>query len=148
MTAINHALTGSLIGLAVHQPLLAIPAAFLSHIVCDIIPHYGNAKDEWIASRGFRNYLALDALLCVLLVVLLAASRPSGWALAAVCAFVATSPDFLWISKFVAARRGQHHTFNRLEKFLADIQWFQRPIGAFVEMVWFVGASVLLLQML
>ena len=57
---------------------------------------------------------------------------------------VAASPDFLSIRRFVAVRRGKRFVYNKLELFLKKIQWFERPIGAIVEVVWFVGAVVLL----
>ena len=41
MTATNHALSGALIGLAVMQPILALPLAFVSHFMLDAVPHFG-----------------------------------------------------------------------------------------------------------
>jgi hypothetical protein len=101
-----------------------------------------------LQSKSFARYLALDAALCVLLVACLAAIQPSFWLLAAVCAFVATSPDLLWIRKFVFARTHRRFNPGRIERFLSDIQWFQRPIGALVELAWLAGAAVLLWQFL
>lgn len=143
MTATNHALTGAIIGLTVHNPLIALPAALLSHVVCDAIPHYGGRKAD-IVSKGFVRYLLTDAALCGVLVLVLFFSGSHSWLLAAVCAFVAASPDFLWIRMFRAARQNRPFHRTALEKFLGDIQWFQRPIGAFVEVAWFVGAIALL----
>jgi hypothetical protein len=147
VTATNHALTGALIGLTVHNPWLALPAALLSHLVCDIIPHFGvDASDAWVKTARFTRYLLLDFAGCVVLVMILAMLRPEYWLLASICAFVATSPDLLWIRKFVLLRKGKQFERNLLEAFLGNIQWFQRPIGALVEAVWFVGAVVLLWQ--
>lgn len=143
MTATNHALTGAIIGLTVHNPLIALPAALLSHVVCDIIPHYGRDADS-IKTNGFVTYLLIDAALCGLLVLVLIFSGVSYWWLGALCAFVATSPDFLWIRKFRDARAGRPFRPSRLERFLAEIQWFQRPIGGFVELVW-LGATITIL---
>lgn len=148
MTATNHALTGALIGLTVHNPWIALPAAFCSHIICDIIPHFGVSNEYWLRSKSFARYLLTDAALCVLLVLSLAIFQPSFWLLAAVCAFVATSPDLLWIRKFVFARARRTFQAGRLEAFLSNIQWFQRPIGGFVELAWFGAATVLLWQFL
>jgi hypothetical protein len=147
MTATNHAITGALIGLIVGQPLIALPAAFLSHFVCDAIPHYGNAKVPlWSAS--FKRMLVVDASLCVVLVAVLVDRHPLHWLLAAVCAFLATSPDLYWIRRF---KYGIHHkrvlaTNSKLDHFLGSdgIQWFQRPIGAVVELAWFVSGVSLL----
>lgn len=147
MTAANHALTGALIGLTVHNPWIALPIALCSHIVCDIIPHFGRER-EWLKKPSFTRYLTLDATLCILLVGLLFALQPAYWLLAAVCAFVATSPDLLWIRQFMLARTGKSCKPNMVESFLGWIQWFQRPLGALVELAWFIGASVLLWQFL
>ncbi len=144
MIATNHALTGALIGLTVHNPLIALPAAIASHLICDAIPHYGRQAEDAITTRGFAIYLVVDAFFCGVLVLVLALSNAAYWPLAAVCAFLAASPDFLSIPKFVAARRGQIFTPNQLETFLKNIQWFERPIGAFVEAAWLVGAVALL----
>lgn len=147
MTATNHALTGALIGLTVGNPWVAVPVAFMSHFVCDAIPHYGNGNVP-VWGKPFRIMLLLDALLCVGLVGTLAYSHPSHWLLASMCAFLATSPDFLWIRRFIYARKHKRNLtkFNRLEILLGDkgIQWFQRPIGALVEVAWTVGGVVLL----
>lgn len=146
MLAINHALTGSLIGLSVGQPAVAIPIAFVSHFICDAIPHFGSAAPVW--SRRFKAMLGTDALVCILLVVLLAIVQPVHWQLAAVCAFVAASPDFLWVRKFIYGNRHKREslTLSRIDRFLGSegIQWFQRPIGGLVEAAWFLGAATIL----
>ena len=143
MIALNHALTGALIGLSVHNPALALPAAFLSHFILDMVPHFG-AKPELTKTRGFVVYLALDACSCILLVGILFASHHPHWLQASVAAFLAASPDFLWIRMFLAARAKQAIQLSKLEKLLIGIQWFERPIGIVVEAVWAVGAAVLL----
>lgn len=144
MVAINHATTGALIGLSVTNPLLAIPAAVLSHFALDALPHYGSEKSGFIGTKKFSVMLGVDALLCVLLVVFLALTQPHYWLLGVVCAFMAAAPDFLWLPKYLAARSGKTHTPTRFDIFAARIQWFQRPIGAVVEVAWFVAAIALL----
>lgn len=147
MTAVNHALTGTVIGLVVGEPLIALPAALASHFVCDALPHFGSniAPAARLKTKNFRNYLIVEALLCLLLVVGLAIFHPENWLLAAVCAFLATSPDLLWINKYLKVRRGKHWKRNAYERFAGDIQWFERPIGAVVEAAWFVAALILIL---
>lgn len=145
MTATNHAVTGALIGLLIGQPAIALPAAFLSHFVMDGLPHYGSSDS--LASVKFKVMLLLDAGACVALVLLLVASHPAHWLLAATCAFLAASPDFLWIRKFAQAHKMPARPYrpNRLENWLGPrLQWFQRPIGAFVELAWLVGTGLLL----
>lgn len=146
MTATNHALTGAIIGLAVGNPAIAIPAAFVSHFVCDALPHYGSAEPapKLLKTNGFRNYLLVEAALCGLLVVTLALARPAHWWVAAICAFAAASPDFFWINKYLTMRAGRVWHPNRFSRFARDIQWFQRPLGAVVEAVWFAAAIAIL----
>src|SRR4051812_30696538 len=108
MTAPNHAIAGALIGLSLGgTPLAALLLAFLSHFALDALPHYDPPGDEVtrLSSRRFRVELYAQALLCVIVVIVLASSQRSGWLLAACCAFVATSPDLLWLPKFLAVRR-------------------------------------------
>lgn len=150
MTATNHALTGAVIGLVVGQPLLAVPLAIGSHFVCDALPHFKVNLPEKVLlkTRGFRNYLIADASLCVLLVATLAIFQPQHWLLASVCAFMATSPDLLWLNKYLKIRRGKHWKRSSFAQFASSIQWFQRPIGAVVEVAWFVAALIILVPFL
>jgi hypothetical protein len=145
MRAINHALTGAVIGLSVSDPVIAMPVAFLSHFALDGLPHFGERKKDH-GSKNFRDLLILDALLCFGLVLLLAIWQPKHWLLAGSCAFLATSPDFMWVGKYLRARAGrkEHVAKNVVIRFHGKIQWFERPIGLFVELAW-APAMVLLL---
>lgn len=150
MTATNHALTGALIGLIIGEPLIAIPAAIASHFICDSIPHYGSADtpEKVLKTNRFRNYLVIEALLCFSLVVVLAVARPDNWLLACFCAFFAASPDLLWIPRYIKTRTGKKWHPGGFSAFAAGIQWFQRPIGAVVEIAWFLGCLALLVPFL
>jgi hypothetical protein len=145
--AINHALTGTLIGLAVGQPVIAVPVALASHYVCDVIPHYGASlsKLDEMKSSLFKRLLYVDALLCFGLVVLLALFQPPDWQLAAICAFVAASPDFASLGKFMSANAHKPLKSNAYIKFADRIQWFERPIGAIVEVIWAVAMIALIM---
>lgn len=146
MRAINHALTGAIIGLTIESPVVAMPAAFLSHYVMDAIPHYdydGDRSGRWIGSKRFALVLILDAGLCFLVVVMLALFRPSHWVNAAACAFLAALPDAFSFMRFRHIRNNEPHIPNRYERFASKIQWFERPIGAVVEITWFFAAVAL-----
>ncbi len=154
MRAINHALTGAIIGLAIGEPLIAVPAAVASHFVMDAIPHHGDsgnqkARLEMVRSNFFRQLLYADAFLCFCLVLLLATNRPAHWFLAAVCAFAAAAPDLLSFNLYRRALSGKGLQPRTLYgKFASKIQWFERPIGAVVEVTWFVAALLFLLPFL
>jgi hypothetical protein len=139
MTAINHSLTGALIGLTVADPVAAVPIAFLSHFVLDSVPHFGfgnQAVSDKGVQRIFINYLIVDTILCFALVAVLLLSRPVHWPLAIICAFLAASPDLFSFNRFYKFLRGLPWKPNIYSKFAGGIQWFERPIGIVVEAVW------------
>jgi hypothetical protein len=144
VTAPNHALTGAVIGLTVHEPWLAAPLAFLSHYVCDAIPHYDPAvsdKDGRIFTKEFLwVQLIAGGILCFALVVLLALTRPQYWLLAACCAFLAASPDLFWLPRYVHAVRTRKDDlkWNWSLRFHAFIQWKTAPRYAWLEAAWFI----------
>lgn len=149
MTATNHAITGATIGVIVGEPLIAMPAAFLSHFVCDAIPHYRSGDfdkngDKAMKTMAFRNYLILEAFICFVIVLIFAILQPINWQLAVVCAFLAASPDLFTFNRFRKTRQGKKWKPNLYSRFAAGIQWFEHPIGAVVEVVWFAAAIVFL----
>ena len=140
MTATNHALTGAIVGLSIHQPAIAVPVAFLSHYILDGIPHFDGVISQ--KSRAFKLYLLTEALICFGLVLWLKASKVEYWWLGALCAFVAASPDFMWIKGYIAVQRGLKvpKPRNILVKLHDKVQWFARPIGGIVEIIWLLCA--------
>lgn len=140
MRAINHALTGAVIGIVTANPIVAMPTAFASHFVLDAIPHH-NSKDGDMNNPRFEVMLVIDGVLCLALAVVLAVWRPAHWPLAIIGAFLAMSPDFMWVPKYLRARRQQQQVApHGITKFHSKIQWFQRPIGGYVELAWFMVA--------
>lgn len=148
MRATNHALTGAIIGLTVGNPVAALGAAFVSHFICDIIPHY---EDPRIipGSKDQVTLLLTDCVGAIGVATFLFVLRPEAWFLACWCAFFATSPDLMWIPKFKTSLRTKKDTpsKNLITKFHSRIQWFQRPIGAVVEFAWAAGALILLAKL-
>jgi len=150
MTATNHALTGALIGLSVHQPFLVLPLAFMSHFLLDALPH-GEVAGGYSGSSQFTQYLIIDASLCGLLVAVLVVNQPSSWLLASICAFLAASPDLMWAQGYLRARKGiktQLKPKYALARFHAWVQWYQRPLGWAVEAVWATTAVTLLAKLI
>lgn len=146
MTAVNHALTGAAIGLLTGEPLVALPAALMSHYICDALPHFGTGLADKIVlkTNAFRNYLMAEAALCAMVVAVLTVLRPSHWVLAAACAFVAAAPDLLSINRYWNVRHGRAWQPGAYTKFASRIQWFERPVGALVEAAWFVAVMAVL----
>lgn len=150
MTATNHALTGTLIGLAIGQPLIAIPVALISHFICDAIPHFRSSVkgDGFVKVNWFIPYLVSEVFLCALIVLILAIVQPVHWQLAIVCAFVAVAPDLVSYKRFKLARKGKPYTPGLYVRFATKIQWFERPSGAVVEIAWAAGCIILILPFL
>lgn len=149
MTATNHALTGAVIGLAIASPL-ALPLAFLSHYILDMIPHYGStlAQNILFKSTAFKRYLIAEAIICFLIVLMLFIAQPANWVLAASCAFLAAAPDLLSISRFKTVNDDKEFKPSFYSRFASGIQWFERPVGAAVEIVWGISAIFILANIL
>jgi hypothetical protein len=147
MTATNHALTGAAIGLIAGQPLIALPAALASHFVCDALPHFRSAREgeSFLRASWFVRYLVAEVVLCGIVVLSLYFIRPLHWQLAAACAFVAASPDLISYKRFKLARLNKRYTPGLYVRFASRIQWFERPIGAVVEVAWFAAAIIIIL---
>jgi hypothetical protein len=144
MRAINHALTGAVIALVIHEPVVALPLAVGSHFVCDAIPHYDNKV--WLNHKGFRFkvFLVLDALLCGLLVLWLYLYAGTNWPLMAACAFAAAAPDFGHLPYWLKELRGKRYKRNIVDRFHSWIQWAAQPQGAALELAWFAALLAIL----
>ena len=148
MTAPNHALTGALIGLSIANPLLALPLALLSHFVLDAIPHHDPPLT--ISHRRYTHKLFIEAGLCGLVVLALVLTRPHHWLLAALGAFLATSPDLLWFTKYLKKEEmvPVKATDNWFWRFHGWVQWKTGPSLFPVEILWFVAAGSLFMSQL
>ena len=145
MTGTNHVLTGTAIGLAVANPMVAIPAAFMSHFVCDIIPHFG-VDDEQMKSKAFSRFLIAEAVISTSIIIALLAYRPEQWFVAAICGFLAFLPDAIWIRKYRTLKAGESFSYTWLEGLLHNIQWYERPKGAFVELAWLLVMTTVIFR--
>ena len=143
MRAINHAVTGAVIGLTVTAPVAAIPLAFLSHYALDALPHYDDREKYPIGSDGFFVILIIDSMLCLALVALLFALNPNNWLLPSLCAFMATSPDLMWVPKFLYARKTKSNEEpdhkNPFLRFHSKIQKNTGPKGISIELIWLLA---------
>ena len=147
MTATNHAMTGAIIGLTLSNPVIAVVAAFLSHFVLDAIPHFGIDPDFY-KTKPFRILLAIDTLLCVGLVAVLFSYHHTNWFVPALAAFAAASPDLWSFKRFYYARKHKPYTPGYVARFASKIQWFERPLGAVVEVAWAASAIIILAHIL
>lgn len=153
MMAINHALTGALIGLSLDQPALALSLAFVSHFALDAVPHYdppGDPLNRMRSKRFLWEQLIINGVLCVALVVVLAATHPGHWLQAAISAFLAASPDLLWLPKFVMAKRQNklRANDNWFYKMHHALQWCTGTWGLWIELPWLALTGWLVMRQL
>jgi hypothetical protein len=138
-------MTGAIIGLSISEPIIAVPLAVGSHFVLDAIPHFGEKKVSF-TSPVFNNLLKADVILCAALVSIIMVVRPRNWILAIVCATLAAGVDFMHIPRYLKSiKTGTVAKPTTLVgRFHSRIQWFERPPGAVVEIVWATAAIVVL----
>ena len=131
----NHALTGTLIGLEVSEPLVIAPLAFASHFVMDGIPHFGNPK--WKSAKGFRDWHflvmgSIDFMIAVGVTLGACLAWPDRAARIFLGSFFAALPDLFYIPEIIFNKRLD----KRLRRIHARIQWSETPAGIFVEGGW------------
>lgn len=146
MTSTNHALTGAVIALAVKQPALAIPLAFGSHFIVDMIPHYNpngvkgfNKLGRKFKHRSFWWVFGIDmslfGLLLITLPFLLITTVTSLTIFLSMLA--AASPDFVDGYHFLVGHfRKKTFKPNWFDKFCIAIQHYEKPPGMIVEVGW------------
>lgn len=143
MTAINHALTGSVIGALVGGPL-ALPLALMSHFGLDALPHFGNDNRFKLHSRAFWLMLTLDLALVAALVVYLW-HQPEQATLMIGCLLLALSPDFMHlrlITGYGPVADGRIYRWHR------RIQRSETPSGIVIELIWLAGMGFVLVDLL
>ncbi|QQS64540.1 hypothetical protein IPO96_03075 [Candidatus Saccharibacteria bacterium] len=134
MRAVNHGLTGAAIAVVARQPALAIPLAFASHFLCDAIPHSGTG-DLSVRDPKFLKILYLDMALAVVTTLIVAAIWKQYWWSVISCAFLAASPDLMWLYyRYLHTDK----THGVLASFHKKIQWSETFRGYYLEAVWFV----------
>lgn len=145
MTTTNHAITGALIATVVKQPYLAIPLAFASHFVCDLIPHFElkwkfNSRKMWIR-------LTADGLTALAVAIFLIINGVSNPVFLAVCGFAAMSPDLAWLYYGIRSEYVKKHGYDWLSRQHARFNWWQKPAGFVIEAAWLIAGVALILKL-
>ncbi len=134
MTTTNHAITGAFIATLIKQPLLAMPLSFLSHFICDALPHFDvNFK---FGTKGMYQYLFFDGVFALLAAAFLLWQGVDNPALLAICGFAAMSPDLLWLYYGLEGRLGKYDSYGPVAKLHHVIQWSATKLGIIPEIVW------------
>jgi len=150
MTATNHVMTGALIAVTVQKPLWAIPLAFFSHFLLDVVPHFGYGhvpNEERDRRQHFLTIQITDAFVALglyLIIPLLFRNQVTPL-VTAVSMLAAQAPDAFWVYEYARAQRhGQYREHNWYLRFHKAIQWCERSWGAYVEAVYFLLITGLL----
>ena len=143
MTITNHVLAGSIIGLSIREPILAIILAFVSHFAMDMLPHFGypgrKGFPEVLKHRlsyivGFITFLSTFWIILILI-------ANNQW-FPLLCGLTATSPDLAGLYNYLAYEKKGESAKGMLKllhvQFHRRIQRFERPWGIYVEIVGFV----------
>lgn len=131
MIGFNHGLTGGLIAYAFPLPL-AIPLAFASHFLLDLLPHYGIPHNKRDRSIFWKVFFIIDALATLGLAIFAIANNHYAMFLGGLAA---TMPDYLWVGHVI--RTGSFDLRsggNKFTKWHMKIQWFERPWGLWIEL--------------
>lgn len=135
MHTVNHVGVGAGIALLSGRPEVALPLALASHYVLDALPHYGISGDEGFTALFKRGrtwpMVVVDVIGTILLLVLLIGQA---WYVYA-AAFLAVSPDFVWLQRYYGYERfgKKPPKAGPLTQFHQKIQWCERPWGIYIE---------------
>ncbi len=136
MNTLNHAAAGAGISLAVSQPLLALPMAFVSHFVLDALPHHGHPNNggyiEALKHKRLTYFsLGYESVGLVFLISLLFGQPWYVW----MAGIIAVSPNLKWPYRYwFYERKGNlPPEADALTKFHQWVQWCERPWGIAVE---------------
>jgi membrane-bound metal-dependent hydrolase YbcI (DUF457 family) len=151
MTAVNHAVTGSIIAATINNPAISLPLALVSHFVLDALPHFGAHTLTTPRSKEFKIILYTDGFLtcCFLLIVTFVGYRVGlGSWLLPLGAILAILPDLMWYKHYRNDIHGQEKVWDPIRTIHKRIQQWEVSWGWIIEVVWFLTAVMILHQLL
>lgn len=138
MTASTHMATGSAIALAINRPVVAIPLAFLSHFILDILPHFGFSRGGYaeLLKHKISYYVFVWDIFSLGLVLYILSG--SAWTIFA-AGVAAVLPDLAWPYRYFRYERKQK-TLPRMpvSEFHSNIQWAEKPGYIIFEITLFI----------
>lgn len=144
MTASNHVVAGAVIVAFIDKPLIALPLAFLSHFVLDMIPHFGWKGDK---NGNFLYILAADMAIASSVLISIFVLQPPHWQWLIAGGVLASSPDLVWLYYWIPELRGGKKELGPFSRFAAKIQWSESTWGLLVEIPWFFASLALLFKL-
>lgn len=139
MVAINHALAGAFTAVAIGRPVLALPAALLSHFVIDSLPHWNYQVPYGPKLR--QTVIGFDLIASSLVLILLGLTLNVDFWLFFLGGFLGMLPDLMWLPYILSGKPSpidKKTPLHRLRRFHSKIQWSETTKGLFVEVVWFI----------
>jgi hypothetical protein len=134
MHSVNHAVVGMGIALVL-PPTIGLPAAFLSHYVLDMLPHYGIPGNEGYKAlfRHKTTFVMVAADIVGLAILAILASSQSWYVFVAI--ILALLPDIMWPYRYFLFERinKKPPKEDPLTHFHIWIQWCERKWGVFLE---------------
>ena len=139
MTGLNHAITGATVAAAINRPWVALPAAFASHFIVDMLPHWdhkvpGGPKDQQVA-------MAVDLTLSVSLLIILAVSVQATPLVIFLGGILAITPDIMWVDYLFSGQKIKYSKkglLGRMREYHHKIQWSETKNGLYFEIFWFI----------
>lgn len=147
MTGTNHAITGALIATVTTRPIIALPAALLSHFIIDTVPHWNYKLPDGVVVK--RIAIISDLALSVVVTGLIAFLVSDSWWLTVLAAGLAILPDTMWLPNMLYDKptKPDSSLIGRLRLFHMKIQWSETTAGALVEVAWFFAVLCLVIYL-
>lgn len=147
MTAVNHAITGSVIAVSITNPVIGLPLAFASHFILDSLPHFGFHTVAKAGSRDYRAIVKFDTFITsAFFIIGTFAGYRAGlnfWIIP-LGAFCAWCPDIMWYKHYKNDIKGEDKHWGIVRKAHKKIQRYEVSWGWTIESVWFVASVVIL----
>jgi hypothetical protein len=140
MTGLNHALAGATVAAAINKPIVALPAALLSHFALDMVPHWDYRVSGGL--KGRQKVMVIDLLLSLSLLIILALTVDARAWMVLAGGLLGILPDTMWLRFFVTGKpspsKSHKNPIHPFRRFHLWIQWSETAKGIYVETVWFL----------
>jgi hypothetical protein len=134
MQGLNHVVFGSLIGLTIKEPALAVPLALGSHFALDMIPHYGEHYRTKHGTKLFYARALADIIASFGFGFWVLSLHPPNLGLVVACMILAVLPDLLWPIALYVKQSGPAWEFFKFHKLIQR----ESPWGIYIEIIWFL----------
>lgn len=137
MLLTNHSLTGVVLGLNVTNPVILAPAAFISHLALDSIPHFGSERlfGEFFDTKFAKTIGVIDCFGALTVYLVSVYAFPNYWLMITIGVFFACLPDLFYLPQLFFGVRLD----RAIRPLHGAVQWSQTVPGLAVDTVWAAG---------